>query len=220
MGIMRTLRRAFGRGDDQDDDEDDADGFTPGAKDPANVAKRFVLLVLVAELADSIVLEAAGARDEALAMRTHALDQLLRLGFTPGDLEEREWSFVMSLRTGNVDRNDATAALWRLECAGVLAWGIRACHGAPARRAFCGARPLRFRLPADAASLRAFADGATVRPLPDLLAARHEMSMRWFSLEGAPPSEKRSRVLERMRTIRWLTEPALLELSATQVLSV
>ena len=78
--------------------------------------------------------------------------------------------------------------------------------------------PLRSRLPADTAALRTFADGATVRSLPELLAAHHEWSARWFPLEGAPPGEERSRVLERMRAIRWLTEPPLAELGATQVL--
>lgn len=197
----------------------DDGGFKPGAKVPAVVAKRFVVLVLVAELADSIALEVAGRRDAALAMRKRALDHLLGLGFTPGDLEECERRFVMSLRTGRVNQNDATAAMWRLECAGVLAWALGLETAILPVERSVELASLRSRLPADAAALRAFADGATVRPLPELLAARHEWSIQWPPLEVAPPGEARSRVLERMRSVRWLTEPALVELSATQVLA-
>ncbi len=211
MGIWRAIRGAVSRGGDEG-------GFKPRAKDPGDVAKRYAVLVLVAELADSVTLEAAGGGARAVAMRTRALDQLLGLGFTPSDLEERERPFVMSLRSGKVDQSAVMAAMWRLECAGVLAWALGLETVILPSERSVELAPLRSKLPADAAAFRAFADGATVRPLPALLAARHEWSMRWFPIEGAPPGEVRSRVLERMRAIRWLTEPALLELSATQVL--
>jgi hypothetical protein len=211
MGIWQSIRGAFNRGDEP--------GFRPTAKEPAVVAKRFVLVVLITELADSIALELAGKRDDATAMRTRTLDQLLGLGFTPDDLEDRERQFVMSLRTGRVDGNEATAAMWRLECAGVLAWALALEPAILPVEQSVDLAPLRSRLPADAAALRAFADGATVRPLPELLAARHDWSVRWFTREVAPPSEERSRVLERVRAIRWLTEPALFELTSTPVLA-
>lgn len=155
------------------------------------VARRFVLLVLVAELADSVALEVSGARADARTMRKRALDQLLGLGFTPGDFERGERSFVMSLRTGQVNRNDATAAMQRLECAGVLAWalGLEAAILPIEQRVELA--PLRAHLPAEAATLRAFSDHATLRAMPELLAARHDCATQWFPREGAPPSEER-----------------------------
>jgi hypothetical protein len=183
------------------------------------VAERFVLLVLVCELADSVILEVAGKRELAIAQRKETLDRLLGLGFTPLDLEVAERSFVMSLRTGKVDRDAAIGAMWRLECAGVLAWALGLEPAILPVDQHAELAPLKARLPADAAALRRFVDSATMRPLGSLMSARSEWQMRWFPLEVTEPSEKRSRVLERMRAIRWLTEPALAELSATQVLA-
>ncbi|HEY3805011.1 MAG TPA: DUF4272 domain-containing protein [Kofleriaceae bacterium] len=210
MGIWQAIRGVFRRGGGDE-------GFVPAAKQPSVVAKRFVLLVLVAELADSVAVEAAGAREDGRAMRTRALDQLLGVGFTPGDLEASERSFVMSLRTGKIAPNDAMAAAQRLECAGVLAWALELEPAILPVDRSAELASLRSRLPLDTAGWQAFSGAVSVRPLPELLAARHEWSTRWFELEVRPASDERQRVADRARAIRWLTEPELVELSATKV---
>jgi hypothetical protein len=77
--------------------------------------------------------------------------------------------------------------------------------------------PLRALVPSTAAALQALATSAKAHPLAELLAARNELSMRWFPLEGAPDGEDRSRALERARAIRWLTEATCVELTSTSV---
>lgn len=210
MGIWDAIRNVLGR-------SEEADGFVPTAKSPAAVATRFVLVVLVADLAESVRLEASGAREDGLALRARTLDQLVGLGFSPADLEDDEQRFVMSLRSGRVARDAALAATWRLECAGVLAWalGLEAAI-LPIERSAESAS-LRALVPADAAAFRAFSGAATVRPISELMTAHREWSTRWFPLEIQPPSDERSRALERVRAIRWLTEPHVPSLSATTI---
>jgi hypothetical protein len=137
------------------------------------------------------------------------------LGFTPNDLEADEKRLVFGLRTGRVERSAITAASWRLECAHVLAWALGL------RNAIDEAADLpslRANLPANAAALEATCAETRVRPLEELLAARHEWSLKAFPLADAAPSEERSRTLERVRALRWLTEPDQHELSMTTVL--
>jgi hypothetical protein len=189
--------------------------FKPVIKDREVIAKRFVITMLVTELADSVALETAGARDQALAMRKRALDELVALGWTPHDLETAEQRLAMGLHTGRVDQKDSIAAMWRLECAGVLAWAL----GLEAAIGPLDHKRLRAHCPADAAAFRALVASATVRPLNTIMSARHEWSMRWFPMEPTPPSEERSQTLERVRALRWLTEADQVELSATPVLA-
>jgi len=189
--------------------------FTPVVKAPAIVAKRFVLLTVVTELADSVALEGAGGRDKAIAMRKQSLDHLIALGWKPDDLESAERRFVVGLNTGRVDPNDALAAMWRLEGAGVLAWALGLRERILPVEQSVDRADLRAACPEDAAGFLRFAETSTVRSLPQLMSARHEWSMRYFPIENAPPGEERSRIIERVRALRWITESAQAELSAT-----
>src|SRR5688572_9783824 len=88
--------------DEYDEDEED-EGFVPEARDASLVAKRLVVLVLVADLADSIVLERHGAVPQAMATRKGVFDHLVVLGLSPDDLESAERDLAEATRTGAVD---------------------------------------------------------------------------------------------------------------------
>jgi len=191
-------------------------GFTPEAKSGAEIAKRFVLVVTMAELADGTFLEAGGDRSAGKAIQTRALDRLVAMGLGPGDLESRESQFALGVHQGRVDQQWATATAWRLECAQVLAWALGLAELLPVDAA-AELAPLIELLPADAAGFRAFCDHATPRPLAELLTANGQWCQIFFPLEPAPPSEERSRAIERVRALRWLVEPDLVELSSIQV---
>ena len=210
MGLWTAIKRRLGRAADEE-------FFTPVLKEPTIVAKRFVLLVVVAELADSVALETAGGRDKAIEMRKRSLDYLVSLGWTPRDLESAEQRLALGLHTGKLDGNDALSAMWRLEGAGVLAWALgRQSAILPIDR-HVDLPDLRAECPEDAAGFRRFAETAAVRPIHELMAARTEWSTRYFPIEHSLPSEERSRILERVRALRWLTESEQTELCATPV---
>lgn len=191
-------------------------GFTPTAKAPEVVAKRFVLLVLVARLSDSVALEQDGERDEAVALRKEALDHLVKLGFAPGDLEPSEREFVLSLRSGRVDSAAATAAAWRLDGAAVLAWSLGLRDSIPPEDEGVELEPLLALVPADREAFASFA-ASIGRPLAALMTERHAWMMRMLPLEIERPSQRRSRVIERFRALLWLTNPHEVELSSVQV---
>jgi len=221
MGLLSKLKSVFtdkpAEANASGDDLGDEDGFVPRAKAPERVAKRLVVLILVTELADSVEVEMAGARDDAIAMRKRALDKLVALGMTPRDLESTEEQFAFGLHTGKVDRALASDAMWRAESAAVLAWALSLRDQIlPSDR---GEDPasLRAMFPKDAAAFTTFCQTAKLRPLAELLAARHEWMTQFFPVEAQAPSETRSRILERLRALRWLTEQEHDELCSTPV---
>lgn len=209
MGLWSSLKSAFGRNREP--------FFTPVPKDPAVVVKRFVVLVLMSELADSVALEHAGGVDQAIAMRKRTLDHLVALELAPSDLEPAEQRLAAGLRSGQIDERDAIGAMWRLECAGVLLWALGRVDEVLAVQEHVELAEVRSTVPADAAELRAFYDGARLRPQHELLAVFHQWSVKFFDVEHHAPSEARSRILERARAMRWLTDPALHELSAIRM---
>lgn len=202
MGIWDAVKTMLG-GQRAAGDADE--GFVPEPKAPPLVVRRFTQLVLMASLADTMV---AGKHPTARELQKAVLDHLVALGFTPRALEAVEQQLVFGLRSGQIEQSVVQGASWRLECAHVLAWAL----GLRALDADADLDSLRAALPADAAALEAMGTAATVRPLGELLAARHTWSLRAF--EPLPPGDERSQILERMRALRWLTEPEHQELTA------
>lgn len=220
MGLWARLKGAMGgeASNTKDDDErEHEEGFIPEAKPPKVVAKRFALLVVVTELADSVGVENAGAREEGIAMRKRALDQLVAFGMTPRDLESAEQRLAFGLHTGQVDGAAVTAAMWRLEDAAVLAWALGLRDTIPPVTEAADPQSLRSLVPTDAARFAEFCEKATIRPLGELLEARNEWAMKFFPVEHQGPGEERSRMLERVRALRWLTEAEQEELCSTPV---
>jgi hypothetical protein len=153
----------------------------------------------------------------ALAMRKRALDHEAELGFGVADLEPSEMFLVPSLRTGKIDLDEALAASWGLECAGALAWTLDLEPRILPMEELIERAPLAAWVPTYAAGSRAFADGATHRPIGEMVAARHESMRTWARLESSPPGDERKSALEPPRALRWLTEPSLVWLTETQV---
>lgn len=223
MSFLDAVKNVFGmappaRGVAKEAKQDE--GFTPTPKDPEVIATRFVLLVLVTQLADSVALERAGGKEQAVAMRKATLDHLVELGFGPGDLEPSERDFVMSLRSGRVDPAATTAATWRLECAAVLAWALGLRDSIPSEEEGVELEPLLALVPDDREAFAAFAVSTTrTRALAALMTEYRAWMMRMLPLEPQPPSETRSRVIERFRALMWLTNPHETELSSVEVVS-
>jgi len=209
-------RNAASDESDQTDECDD-EGFVPEAKPPAVVAERFVLLVLLTDLADGVHAETVGARRDGIEKRKRALDHLVALGMRPDDLESAEQRLAWGVRTGQVEGGLAVSTMWRIEGAGVLAWALGLRQSIRPVGEAEEPDSLRSELPTNATTFEAFCRRATVRPLGELLVARHEWATRWFPVEQQGPHEERSRILERIRALRWLTEPEQDELCTTPV---
>jgi hypothetical protein len=224
MGLFEKIKGAFARSTptaSRAAHDTDEKGFTPTAKAPSVVAKRFVLLVLVAELADSVVLEGTGARNEAIAARKATFDALLRLGFGPDDLESAERTLALGLRSGRVEPVSVTAATWRLDCAAVLAWALGLRDLIPGESESIELAPLRSLVPfdRDAVSALSFAAADSARSLSELMEQRHAWMMRMLPIMAGPPTETRSRVMERFRALLWLTDPNEDELCTVRVVA-
>lgn len=204
--------------DDGDGDDDD-EGFTPEAKPPGAVVLRLVVTVLVAELASTVSLEQEGARDQAIAARRGVFDALVRLGLSPDDLETAERDLAFGLRSGHVVPRAVTAAQWRLETAPVLVWALGLRESFPSAEEPADLGMLRGALPADAAGLEQLtaAAAATMRPLGAWMEQRALWMERMLPLLEQPASAPRSRAIERLRALLWLTDPGEEELSAVAV---
>jgi hypothetical protein len=142
------------------------------------------------------------------------------LGLSNDDLESAEQELLAGLRTDAADAVDSgvvLAASWRLEGAGVLAWSLGLLQEIPPPHTMVDAARLRSLVPPDAAAFESFVVNAEARPPEALFSTTHEWAMRFFAAEIQPPSEVRSRIIERARAMRWLTEPDKYELSALSI---
>ena len=210
MGLWDILKRRKPRGDG---------GFVPTLKPTATVARRFAIVVLVSELAEGALIEAAGANQEVgLAKRKHALDRLLAIGLSPADLEPAELELGSGSKRGQVEPGLVTSALWRLDGAPVLAWALGLTDSIPSADVGASVAELDQLIPADRTAFERLAATASMRPLNAVMAQYHEWSMRCFEVEPQPPGERRSRILERSRSLRWLVEPDQRELSSIAML--
>jgi hypothetical protein len=211
MGLWNILKRGRKpRGDG---------GFVPALKPTEAVARRFAIVVLVSELAEGALIEAAGAkREEGLAKRKHALDRLLAIGLSPADLEPAELELGSGSKRGQVEPGLVTSALWRLEGAPVLAWALGLTGSIPSADLGANVAELDRLIPPDRTAFEQLAATASMRPLNAAMAAYHEWSMRFFEVEPQQPTERRSRILERSRSLRWLVEPDQRELSSVVML--
>jgi hypothetical protein len=225
--LMKRRSEAAGTGPQQEvarpnedagePESDEEEGFVLEVKAPEVVAKRFVLVCLVSDLADTVELERAGGRTEAIATRKRTLDRLVAFGMTPNDLESAEQRLAFGLHTGKVEGALVIEAMWRLEDAAVLAWALGLRESILTVGEAAKPDGLKALLPKNATEFQSFCRSAKVRPLGELMKARNEWAVRFFPVENQGPSEERSRILERIRALRWLTEGEHKELCLTPV---
>ncbi|MCA9618481.1 MAG: hypothetical protein KC731_05660 [Myxococcales bacterium] len=193
-------------------------GFTAELKPRAALVERFVTTVALAELADGALVEAAGKTAAGAALKKSALDRLVAVGLSPADLEVRERQLTFGVHRGSVAKAEILGASWRLEAAPIILWVLQKRDTPGSLEEGANLEECIAALPADRAAYRAVVEGGPMRSLGAVLEARHAAETDWFELEVQPPSERRSRALERMRIFRWLVEPALQEHSSTPVL--
>ncbi len=198
--------------DDEDLEDSEEDGDYLGAmqkygvaREPTAVVRRFSQLVLVSDIAMGVYGRQGGAVAEGLLKHHTALSRLRGLGLEE-DLEADEVALLKGIAADAPDPNALVRAVWRWEAAGLLAWALGWVESLPPLDQEFENEALYPLVPATAEEFSRACARARLRPLPELVEAMGEAMNRFFLLEVQPPSEMRSRAIERTRALRWLFE--------------